>query len=180
MNLNSGPATTFGGLNLRPRTRRHAHPGRGRRRLSVTPATIKKWQRRGLIAGRRSDVWPEHLYHPRQSLQTGNNHTAAALGHPKVSGMTAMISAAPSRDHQPVAQHPQHQKEGAGEVRSLDRACSIAGRIRARCLTMLFCSFTNEEIRRRRARDLALVVAELSEKELEDLACGMLQTCFGR
>lgn len=33
----------------------------------------------------------------------------------------------------------------------LDRLCSIAARIRARCVTMLFCSFTKCGIRQRRA-----------------------------
>src|SRR5680860_1004264 len=37
-------------------------------------------------------------------------------------------------------------------IRPLDRLCSIAARIRERCLTMLFCSFTNEGIRQRRAQ----------------------------
>ena len=33
-----------------------------------------------------------------------------------------------------------------------DRSCSIAARIRARCLTMLFCSYTKAGIRHRRAQ----------------------------
>ena len=37
-------------------------------------------------------------------------------------------------------------------IRPLDRLCSIAARILARCLTMLFCSFTNDGIRQRRAQ----------------------------
>ena len=37
-------------------------------------------------------------------------------------------------------------------IRPLDRLCSIAARILARCLTMLFCSLTNDGIRRRRAQ----------------------------
>jgi DNA invertase Pin-like site-specific DNA recombinase len=35
--------------------------------LAVTPATIKIWQRRGDITGRRVDGRREHLYHPGQS-----------------------------------------------------------------------------------------------------------------
>jgi len=34
--------------------------------LAVTPATIRKWHRNGLITGRRIDGRREHLYHPGQ------------------------------------------------------------------------------------------------------------------
>lgn len=37
-------------------------------------------------------------------------------------------------------------------INALDRLCSIAARIRARCLTMLLCSFTNAGMRQRRAQ----------------------------
>ena len=37
-------------------------------------------------------------------------------------------------------------------ISPLDRPCSIAARIRGRCLTMLFCSFTKAGIRQRRAQ----------------------------
>ena len=34
-------------------------------------------------------------------------------------------------------------------IRAFDRLCSIAARILPRCLTMFFCSFTNDGIRQR-------------------------------
>jgi hypothetical protein len=35
--------------------------------LGVTPATIKVWQRRGDLTGRRVDGRREHLFHPGQT-----------------------------------------------------------------------------------------------------------------
>lgn len=48
-------------------------------------------------------------------------------------------------------------------TRSLERPCSIAARIAARWLTMLFCSFTNAGIRQRRAQATHLSRAHRSQ-----------------
>jgi DNA invertase Pin-like site-specific DNA recombinase len=67
--------------------------------LGVTPATIKRWQRCGLITGRRVDARREHLYHPGQSCPTDiKRRTPASPRPPKVSEQSATISPARSRD----------------------------------------------------------------------------------
>jgi DNA invertase Pin-like site-specific DNA recombinase len=43
--------------------------------LGVTPATIKRWQHRGEITGRRIDGRREHLYHPGQTRPAGHPRT---------------------------------------------------------------------------------------------------------
>jgi DNA invertase Pin-like site-specific DNA recombinase len=69
--------------------------------LGVTPATIKKWQRAGLITGRRIDGRREHLYHPGQTCPPGyNRRTAALRRRPKMSEQSATISPASSPDHE--------------------------------------------------------------------------------
>lgn len=46
--------------------------------LDVSPATIKNWQHRGLITGRRVDGRREHLYHPGQHRPPLHHQTEAA------------------------------------------------------------------------------------------------------
>jgi hypothetical protein len=46
--------------------------------LNVTPATIKNWQHRGFITGRRVDGRREYLYHPGQHRTPPRHQTAAA------------------------------------------------------------------------------------------------------
>ena len=70
--------------------------------LGVTPDTVKKWRRRGLITGRRIDGRREHLYHRGQTCPPDNNRSAAARRRPTMSEATATIRPAPSRDHQPA------------------------------------------------------------------------------
>ena len=70
--------------------------------LATTPATINKWQRLGLITGRRVNGRRERLYHPGQDRPDDNPHRDAALRrHQKLSDPTATISTARSSDQQP-------------------------------------------------------------------------------
>ena len=69
--------------------------------LDVTPDTVKKWHRRGLITSRRINGRREHLYHPGQTCPPDNNRSAAARRRPTMSEATARVRPAPSPDRQP-------------------------------------------------------------------------------
>jgi len=70
--------------------------------LGAAPATVKKWQRLGLITGRRVDGRREYLYHPGQDCPGDNPRRAATLRrHQTLSEVTATISTARSRNQQP-------------------------------------------------------------------------------
>jgi len=69
------------------------------RDLGAAPATVKKWQRLGLITGRRIDGRREYLYHPGQNCPGDSPRREAALRrspHRKLSEASATISPAPS------------------------------------------------------------------------------------
>jgi hypothetical protein len=67
--------------------------------LGVTPATIKRWQRAGLITGRRVDGRREHLYHPGQTRPSDTHRRTPGVPRPpKVSEQSATIGPARSRD----------------------------------------------------------------------------------
>ena len=70
--------------------------------LGAAPATVKKWQRLGLITGRRVDGRREYLYHPGQDCPGHNPRRDAALRrYQTLSEVTATISTARSRHQQP-------------------------------------------------------------------------------
>jgi len=70
--------------------------------LGTAPDTVKKWQRLGLITGRRVDGRREHLYHPGQHCPGDNPRRDATLRrYQKLSDPTATISTARSSDQQP-------------------------------------------------------------------------------
>ena len=70
--------------------------------LRVAPATVKTWQRAGLITGRRVDSRREYLYHPAQSCPPGNARRDAKLRrYQKLSDPTARLSPARSSDQRP-------------------------------------------------------------------------------
>lgn len=70
--------------------------------LGAAPATVKKWQRLGLITGRRVDGRREYLYHPGQDCPGDNPRRAATLRrHQTLSEVTATISTARSAHQQP-------------------------------------------------------------------------------
>lgn len=70
--------------------------------LGAAPATIKKWQRLGLITGRRVDARREYLYHPGQHCPGDNPRRDASLRrYQRLSEVTATISTTRSRDQQP-------------------------------------------------------------------------------
>ena len=70
--------------------------------LSAAPATVKKWQRLGLITGRRVDGRREYLYHPGQDCPEHNPRRNAALHrYQTLSEVIATISTARSRHQQP-------------------------------------------------------------------------------
>jgi len=54
--------------------------------LGVTPATIKRWQRRGTLTGRRIDGRREHLYHPGQTRPADHRNTRNDAGTRTVGG----------------------------------------------------------------------------------------------
>ena len=68
--------------------------------LGVTAQTIKIWQRRGDITGRRIDGRRAHLYHPGQTRppdarQRSTSHAVAARHHhrsPATEGITTTTS----------------------------------------------------------------------------------------
>jgi DNA invertase Pin-like site-specific DNA recombinase len=68
--------------------------------LGVTPATIKRWQRSGLITARRVDGRREHLYHPGQTRPTDIKRRTPRPRPPKVSEQSATIGPARSRDRE--------------------------------------------------------------------------------
>jgi hypothetical protein len=70
--------------------------------LHVAPATVKSWQRAGLITGRRVDGRREYLYHPGQNRPTGNTRRDATLRrYQKMSDPSAMLSPARSSSPRP-------------------------------------------------------------------------------
>jgi len=70
--------------------------------LGAAPATVKKWQRLGLITGRRVDGRREYLYHPGQDCPGDNPRRDATLRrYQTLSEVTATISTARSRHQQP-------------------------------------------------------------------------------
>jgi len=73
--------------------------------LGAAPATIKNWQRLGLITGRRVDGRREYLYHPAQHCPPDNPRRDATLArYRKLSDANATISPAQqSRGHQALA-----------------------------------------------------------------------------
>jgi len=68
--------------------------------LGAAPATVKKWQRLGLITGRRVDGRREYLYHPGQNCPT-DNPRRDATPHQKLSQATATIGPAQSSGQEP-------------------------------------------------------------------------------
>lgn len=85
------------------------------RDLGAAPATVKKWQRLGLITGRRVDGRREYLYHPGQNCPPDNPRRDATLRrYRRLSDPTATISPARSSDQQPdKASGPRSSIEGA-------------------------------------------------------------------
>jgi len=72
--------------------------------LGAAPTTVKKWQRLGLITGRRVDGRREYLYHPGQNRPPGNPRREATLRrspHRKLSEASATISPTPSSSQRP-------------------------------------------------------------------------------
>ncbi len=72
--------------------------------LGAAPATVKKWQRLGLITGRRVDGRREYLYHPAQNRPAGNPRRDATLRrspYRKLSEASATISPARSSSQPP-------------------------------------------------------------------------------
>ncbi len=70
--------------------------------LTTTPATIKNWQRAGLITGRRVNARREYLYHPGQHRPLGNPRRDAALLRQQqaLSDPSATLNPAPSSRRQ--------------------------------------------------------------------------------
>jgi len=83
--------------------------------LRVAPATVKIWQRAGLITGRRVDGRREYLYHPAQNCPPGNARRDATLRrYQKMSDPSATINPARSSGQQPdTACGPISSREGA-------------------------------------------------------------------
>jgi len=70
--------------------------------LGATPATVKKWQRLGLITGRRVDGRREYLYHPGQHRPPANpRRDAAPRRQRRLSDPTATINPARSSGQRP-------------------------------------------------------------------------------
>jgi DNA invertase Pin-like site-specific DNA recombinase len=70
--------------------------------LGAAPATVKRWQRAGLITGRRVDGRREYLYHPGQNCPPGNARRDATLRrHQKLSDPTATLSPTRSSNRRP-------------------------------------------------------------------------------
>jgi DNA invertase Pin-like site-specific DNA recombinase len=81
--------------------------------LRAAPATVKNWQRVGLITGRRIDGRREYLYHPGQSCPGDNPRREATLRrYRKLSDTTATIRPARSSDQQP--DKPRGTRSSAG------------------------------------------------------------------
>ncbi len=83
--------------------------------FGAAPATVKIWQRSGLITGRRVDGRREYLYHPGQSCPPGNARRDATLHrYRKLSHPTAMLSTAGSSSQRPENRYGiKSSREGA-------------------------------------------------------------------
>jgi hypothetical protein len=114
--------------------------------FGVTTDTVKIWQRRGHITGRRIDGRRAHLYHPGQNRPT-DGRRRHKQPQPQPSPPAVMIAPAPS----PTASQPQTHQEVQYERHSLLKFSSIAASTPALCLRIVRASLTNGWSRERDA-----------------------------
>ena len=114
--------------------------------LSVTTDTIKIWQRRGDITGRRIDGRRVHLYHPSQTRPPDGRQRHQPAARPTVAA-PVIIAPAPS----PTASPPQPHQEAQYETHSLLNPSLTAASTPALCLRIVRASLTNGFSRDREA-----------------------------